>query len=373
MGRRASIRATRWLELAHIASSGQGWDAAFQADRGRSPVCRRLWRHGRIGGDARKINAQAVALEIQNSIDYVDAYFKRRELNRQWRAKENPNYLESEKHRQEVLERRVKEQYQDVMRGDVTGTLNWLLRELSRPVVSYQYMLGGKSLVQPEMEAKLTARDLQLIRLTDGGGKASRLVFAAADGNVLLPHWPVSLRGDECAAARDNYERTRNAVVKEVQAQGKMSYENQIRLMQDINGLFLALENAYPKERRKTSAEFLDYNAGKSFVRTLLAAANRTSKINDASVFSGSLRYQGESLVGLIQHMYQNGLEFAPPEPGGEGVYKTLFQNLRALYISMGQERPPAADAQEPAAPRADKAATKAPESNDNPQGDHAS
>ena len=48
---------------------------------------------------ARKINAQAVALEIQNSIDYVDAYFKRRELNRQWRAKENPNYLESEKHR----------------------------------------------------------------------------------------------------------------------------------------------------------------------------------------------------------------------------------------------------------------------------------
>lgn len=80
---------------------------------------------------ARKINADAVAQEIQNSVAYVDAYFKRRELNREWRAKEDPNYLEREKHRQEVLKRRVEEQYQDILKGDVTGPLNWLLRELT--------------------------------------------------------------------------------------------------------------------------------------------------------------------------------------------------------------------------------------------------
>ena len=140
--------------------------------------------------------------------------------------------------------------------------------------------------------------------------------------------------------------------------------------MQDINGLFVALEAAYPTERRKTPAEFLDYEAGKRFVQTLLAAAHRAIDINDASVFSGGLRFQGESLLALIQHMYQNGLEFAPPEPGGEGVYKTLFQNLRALYISMGARTTARRDAQERAAPRADKAATKAPESKDNPKGD---
>ncbi len=302
--------------------------------------------------EARKINAEAVALEIQNSISYVDAYFKRRELNRQWRAKENPNYLESEKYRQDVLKRRVEQQYQDVMRGDLTNTLNWLLRELSRPVVSYQYMLGGKSLVLPEIDAKLTARDLQLIRLTDGGGKASRLVFAAADGNVLLPHWPFSLRGDGCAAVRDNFERTRDAVVKEIQEKGKIGYENQSKLMQAINELFVALEAAYPSERRKTPAEFLDYAVGKRFLQTLLAAAHRAIAIDDPSVFSGSLRFEGESLLRLIHHMYQNGLEFAPPEAGGEGVYKSLFQNLRALYVSMAQERPPTADVGGGAAPR---------------------
>ena len=267
--------------------------------------------------------------------------------------------MESEKHRQEVLNRRVQEQYQDVMRGDVTSTLNWLLRELSRPIVSYQYMLGGKSLIQPEIDAKLTVEDLQVIRLTDGGSKASRLVFAAGDGKVLLPNWPFSLRGDECAAARARYQQTRDAVVREIQEQGKMSHESQVQLMRDINGLFVALETAYPSERRKDPTAFLNYSAGKRFVQSLLAAAHRAISVNDASVFSGRLRFQGKTLLTLVQHMYRNGLEFAPPEPGGEGVYHTLFQNLRALYISMGQERPNAADSNENGAPKTEKSAAK--------------
>ncbi len=294
---------------------------------------------------ARKINAEAVAIEIQNSVDYVKAYFERRRINREERAKENPNYLESEKKRQNVMKRRVDEQYQDLMRGDVTNTLNWLLRELSRPVVSYEYLSGVKSMMQPEIDAKLTERDRQLIRLTDGGSKASRLVFAAADGNVLLPRWPSSLRGDDCAAARDNFDRARDAVVKEIQEKGKISCENQTNLTQAVNGLFVALESAYPEERRKEPAEFLEYATGKRFVQSLVATVHRAVAVNDASVFSGNLRFQGDSLLGLLQHMYKNGLEFAPPEPGGEGIYKTLFQNLRSLYVSMGQDSAKAADA----------------------------
>ena len=36
---------------------------------------------------ARKIHAEAFALEIENSVRYVDAYFERREKNREWAAK----------------------------------------------------------------------------------------------------------------------------------------------------------------------------------------------------------------------------------------------------------------------------------------------
>ena len=47
-------------------------------------------------------------------------------------------------------------------------------------------------------------------------------------------------------------------------------------------------------------------------------------------------------MIGLLQHMYQNGLEFASPEAGGEGIYKDLFQHLRLLYTRIGPNRPEA-------------------------------
>jgi hypothetical protein len=291
---------------------------------------------------ARKINAEAVALEIQNSIEYVDAYFKCRELNRQWRAKEDPNYLEREKRRQAVVKRRVEEQYQDVLRGDVTKMLNWLLRELSAPVVAYQYLPGSQTLVHSALDQKLAGRDVGLIRLTDGGSAASRLVFAAADGKPLQPHWPLGLRGPECDEARDNYQHTIDSVLPEIKEKGQASYEKQTQMMQDVNALFVALDDAYPKERRAEPTEFTTYAIAKRFLQSLLASTHRAITTNDSHVLRGGARFQGDSVVGLVQHMYQNGLEFAPPEAGGEGVYKSLFQTLRTLYVNIGPDQAPA-------------------------------
>lgn len=292
--------------------------------------------------EARKVNAEAVALEIQNSIDYVDAYFKRRELNRQWRAKEDPNYLEREKRRQAVLKRRVEEQYQDVLRGDVTKTLNWLLRELSGPVLAYEYLPDGHTLSHSSLDQKLVARDLAQIMLTDGGKATSRLVFRAADGAPLQTRWPLALRGPEFAEARAAFEQTRDTVLPELKQTGQTSYENQTKLLQQVNGLFVALETTYPKERRREPDEFLAYATGKRFLQATLAASHRAITTNDTYAFSGDLRFQGDSVIRLVQHMYQTGLEFAPAEPGGEGLYKTLFQTLRTLYMNIGPDQAPA-------------------------------
>ena len=108
------------------------------------------------------------------------------------------------------MKRRVKEQYQDVMKrgGNVTDVLNWLLGELSRPVVSYQYLLGGKSLVQPEIDAKLTARDLKLIRLTDGGARAAGWSSWPPTATCCCPTGRSIFAAEKCAAACDNYDRT---------------------------------------------------------------------------------------------------------------------------------------------------------------------
>ena len=61
---------------------------------------------------ARKINAEAVALEIQNSVDYVDAYFKRREMNRRSGPKRIQLPGTRKKRQLAVFERRIEEQYQ---------------------------------------------------------------------------------------------------------------------------------------------------------------------------------------------------------------------------------------------------------------------
>ena len=167
-------------------------------------------------------------------------------------------------------------------------------------------------------------------------------VIAAGDGKVLLPKWPVGLRGHECDAARDSFDHARDAVVKDVQAMHEVSSESQDQLMRAVNGLFVALDAAYPHNVLEDSSKFKEYRVAKGFVTSLLAAANRAIDINDPSVFSGGLRFQGDSLFALVEHMHRNGLQFAPPEPGGEGIYRTVFTNLRHMYVDLAREQPAA-------------------------------
>jgi hypothetical protein len=300
--------------------------------------------------EARKINAEAVAQEIQNSVDYVKAYYERRHIYEEEYRKKHPDAITVENRRQKMLKERVEKQYQAIMRGgdrSMTDMLNWLLQELSSSVMSLQYVLDEKGLPQSQADVKLSQQELRLLRLTDGGHAGSRLVFAASDGKILLPKWPLALRGHECDAARDDFDRTRDAVVKDVQATTKISPENQAKLMRAVNGLYAALDAAYPSEVRKNPQEFLDYSAGKRFIQGLVAAAHRAITINDATVFSGGNRFQGDNLFALVRHMHCNGLQFAPPEPGGERVYKTMFTNLRGMYVTLGREQP-AANAKQP-------------------------
>ncbi len=293
--------------------------------------------------EARKINAEAVALEIQNSVDYVKAYYERRRIHDEEWKKKHPDEWKREDKRQAMVRKRVNEQYQYIMsHGDrsMTEVLNWLLQELSSSTVSLQYNLDAKSPLQPEADLKLTEQELRRIRLTDGGREGSRLVFAASDGKVLLPKWPVALRGQQCDAARDEYDHARDAVAKDAQSAGKIGHDSEVRLMQAVNGLFVALDAAYPGELLKDHRAFSEYWTGKRFLRSLLAAADRAIAVNDPSVFGGGLRFQGNSLFALIQHMHRNGLQFAEPEPGAEGIYKTVFTNLRAMYVELGKEQP---------------------------------
>ena len=291
---------------------------------------------------ARKINAEAVAKEIQNSVEYVDAYFKRQELNKQWREKlkspQHETYLEHEKKLKEVMGLRIDQYFNDTLKGDVTRELNYLLQEL----YFVQYMSPGD--LDP-LDSQLTKPQLNQIWLTDGGPANSKLVFNLGNGGMLNNPWPYVLRGKEFAAQRTEFEVSRDALVKEIQEQGQAGPDNGERLRKSVIQLWAALETTYPQERRMEPADFLEYSSAKGFLQSLLVQVDRALKTNDSSAFNGALNFKGDTLLGLLQHMSKLGLTFDRPRPGGEALYHSLFMSMRKLYLERAPEKKEGGDA----------------------------
>jgi hypothetical protein len=296
---------------------------------------------------ARKIHAEAYSLELDNWKKFVEVYWERKRLWKQeWRDR-NPEEWKREQERQDRMRQRVKEQYQAVLHGSpaqVADAMNWMLRELSNSAVSYQYDVGDKDLHLAEFNPKLSKEELKLILLKDGGPGNKRLVFSAADGEMASADWPVALRGPECENACKVYEELRKAAIDEVKTSGKLSEKSRIKLIEAIDAIFKALDVEYPKEKRVADTKvFSVYNVGKTALKTLLGQVNRIADINDPSVFSDQFRFQGDNVSGLVQFMYRKGLEFAPPRPGAEGFYRTMFAYLRQMYLRVEQIQPEAA------------------------------
>ena len=118
-----------------------------------------------------------------------------------------------------------------------------------------------------------------------------------------------------------------------------MSDKTQKKLLLAANSLFVALENAYPGKRCSDPGEFLDYNAAKQYLRSLLAATRWAINTRSPHELDGSLRFQGGGVVELLQHMYRSGLRFAPPQPGGQRIYDARMSIFVPCTCSSGRTR----------------------------------
>ncbi len=290
---------------------------------------------------ARRIHAEAYAQEIQNSVEEVKAYFERRRINRAAVLEEKGNRPDiiREKKRKAAEDYMKKDLHDLLNQADLSKELNWLLAELCGPTMAVQYQVGSEAL--PELNERLSEEDKARIWLTDGGSAGSRLEFKLSDGKVLDTPWPPGLRREPFDAARTEFETARDELVKEVEATGRVSERTRNRVILATNELLVKLEQVF--EDRHQSSVFLEYNAAKQYLRSLVAQVNRAISTNDRTAFAGGLRFQGNTIVELIQHMYQSGLMFAPHKPGGEGAYRHLVQSLRNLYLNLPAGRPTAA------------------------------
>jgi hypothetical protein len=289
---------------------------------------------------ARVNNASAAEHDIRNAALWVSTYFDMRAMNRAARAKENPSHLERVRHREEVTTEVITKYFQEVLKGDVTDKLNWLLRESASRVLVVMYGLRGQSLAGREADDKLTASDLHHVRLTDAGRGGSGTVVFLADGSQVLPaDWPFVLRGPEFEEARKTFDAARDKFLQEAQGPAPLSFASQQRLTMAVDRLCSEFSNAYPRERRLESGPaYAAYAAGQRFLQSLALQVFRAVNTNDHAVLDGSLRFQGNTVIDLIDYMSRNGLEFAPQQPGDERIYQRLFLALRAIYVRLAAE-----------------------------------
>jgi len=286
---------------------------------------------------ARRHRAAALEHELDNSIKWVETYFKRRELNRAYRLKEDPPYLDDVENREKVTRRRIADLPLEVFKGDVTEELNWLLDKLATASLAYEAIYGADDqYVDSAIDQFMPMEDIRHIVFTDGGSKyGQKLIFRASDAKVLKERWPVVFRAPEFQAARTSFEKAINKGLNEIQAQHQLSYQTWTEMQDAVDALAVQLNRKYPKEYRKVARvqECLMYQQGVQFLQAQALAIHRAMSTNQMEAFDGSNRFAGDSVFDLIRHMCQRGLQYSKPEAGDEPTYKKLLIAMRHIYL----------------------------------------
>ncbi len=291
---------------------------------------------------ARRHRAEAVEQELENSLEWVETYFKRREVNRAYRLEEEPPYLDKAENQEKVTHRRIDRLPREVLEGDVTDELNWLLDRIATASLAYDAIYGSNELyVDSVVDQPLRPEDIRHIVLTDGGGKyGEKLTFRADDAKVLKERWPIAFRAPEFDSTRKSFETAVDKGLNEIQVQRQLSYPTWTEMRQAVGALDMQLERKYPKEYRKEApvVECLIYHRAKRFLKLQELAIVRAMSTNQVEAFDGSNRFVGDSVFDLIRHLCRRGLNFAHPEAGDEATYEKLLIAMRHIYLQFYPE-----------------------------------
>jgi hypothetical protein len=285
-------------------------------------------------GLARIYHARAAQMEIRNHAEWVKTYFELKDLNKAYYLKEHPPFIDRQKRIQQILKgRHVNNPHLD-LEGDISDeTLNWYLRELGTTVQAAG-MLGQRR-GDGFVDENLHPREVTGILLSDGARRGNlRATFRADEARALDTKWPFILLAPEFEPDRQAFELAREKAVQEMAQQQTISFATGLELKEATDRLRFSLERVYPKQRRANPKEWQDYQSTMLFINGLALGIDRINAAQDARLFDGSLRFQGQTVSDLIRHMCNNGLEFAPARPGSEPVYRKLYMAMRDIWLA---------------------------------------
>jgi len=290
---------------------------------------------------AREIRSRAVRQEIQNSVDFVRAYWERRSINEAERLKRYVSPLQRAKNQNAKTWERLRDHPELNGPAIAEGTaLNFLLNRLASSALAYQLTSTSRAgeLKQSD-ELKLNEEVLHRLRLKRDSTDGKAVIFRADEGVALaIDWWPYALRGEEFTRERRDYEQARAAVV--------LAGRNGIDAHAEIGKLLKAydqLDAAFRKQndresRLKNQAAFRHYTTGRRFLQALAGEVLQFQVAGGARALEDNMQFHGDHLIALLTHMSRNGLEFAPAVPGDEAAYRRVFQMMRDVYVAVVDE-----------------------------------
>ncbi len=280
---------------------------------------------------ARRIHLESDRVAMENSIKWVETYFERRKLNREYRDELTKDYQETKASIAAAYHKRIT--YAETV-ADPTKDLNYMLNALISDKNSFAALFLTDRPVMKCDNLELSADDVSRITMDSGSGNKYRLGKSVLIDSI----WPKAFDAPVFDNIRFRYSEIQKQTQNEIR-EGNLSlktFEELNRLLAELSEKF---EEFYTWQRVKDSksmdlAGFVYFKeSGNRFVQTQRAGALRAFSVKDPSAYELRFQFDGDTLIDLLQYCSSHHVKFASSGSPERDVYAKLYQALRVIYL----------------------------------------
>jgi hypothetical protein len=301
---------------------------------------------------ARRELAEAVDKDLDNWLKYVRTYFDRR-VERERRKMELFEITEERKDLYAVQRENGRRRLMQTMMNDPEltgasieqgGAMNKMLAQFYNTPIAYGIELGPTLEHELGNRLDLTPEILSAIRIqtSNSGGGVSQFKLNQSM-SLDLSWWPDLLRSKEFDDYRTAVELQRERMQGFVGARVMVPVEIMDSMENAISELMRSFYKKNPPGSRKgMPPEFVrKYIRAEDFLTQLDRDMQRIRDTGQASAIGSAQPFDpvgnGKDLPSLLSWMIRSGLTFAPATPGDESIYRTVFTQMRELYIHVAE------------------------------------
>ncbi len=280
---------------------------------------------------ARQIHLESDRMEMENSIKWVETYFERRKLNREYRDELRKDYQETKASIALAYHKRIT--HADTV-ADPTKDLNYMLDALMGDQNSFAAIFVADKPIMNSENMELSPNDVLRINMDAGSGNKFKLGKAVLIDTI----WPKAFDAPVFDDIRFRYDAMRKQTQDEIR-EGNLSlrtFEGLNRLLGELSEKF---EDYYTWQRIKDTKSMdlagLVYfkESGNRFVQTQRAGALRAFSAKDPRGYEMRFQFDGDTLTDLLRYCSTHHVKFASPEPTDQDLYAKLYQSLRVIYL----------------------------------------